>query len=70
MTQADYAESWAWVHLLLETSPQRLQILRGYLQSLRTAHSAEPLAAQLRRVDPEFQQHAVDHVAALAQSLR
>ena len=27
MTQIDYAESWAWVHFLLETTPQRRQLL-------------------------------------------
>ena len=28
MTQNEYAESWAWVHFMLETSPDRLQIVR------------------------------------------
>jgi hypothetical protein len=70
MTQAQYAQSWAWAHFLLETSPQRLQILQGYLQSLTKSQTAEPLSAQLHRGDPQYQQELVDHLAVLRQTLR
>jgi hypothetical protein len=70
LTQAEYAESWAWVHFLLETSPARLEMLRGQLQALVKSQSAEPLSEQLRRGDPQYPQKLRDHVAVLAQSLR
>jgi hypothetical protein len=70
MTQSEYAQSWAWTHFLLESSPQRLQILQGYLQALSQSQVAEPLSARLRRVDVGYQQGVVDHLAVLRQSLR
>ena len=44
MQQADYAESWAWVHLLLETIPQRRELLQGYLRNLRREGTPEALS--------------------------
>jgi hypothetical protein len=66
MTQRDYAESWAWVHFLLETEPARRDLLRGYLQSLRAQATAEPLSSQLRQGVPHPEQALIDHVAYLA----
>ena len=31
MTPRDYQESWAWVHLLLNTTPERRELLRDYI---------------------------------------
>ena len=42
MNQDDYAESWAWVHFLLESRPELASVLRGYLADLRCDSSAEP----------------------------
>jgi hypothetical protein len=70
MTQTEYAQSWAWTHFLLESSPERLQILQGYLKSLARSQAAEPLSAQLCRADSQYQQHAADYLAVLRQSLR
>jgi hypothetical protein len=47
MTQDDYAEAWAWVHLLLESRPECLDALRGYLADLRRDGAAAPLSARL-----------------------
>jgi hypothetical protein len=56
MSQADYAESWAWVHWLLETTPERLQLARDLLQSLRSSGAAPPLSVRLANTpDPEGQ---------------
>jgi hypothetical protein len=70
MTQADYAESWAWVHFLLEGSPERQEILRGYLRSLGKPGPREPLSAALRRVDPLYEQHLLEHLAVQRQTLQ
>lgn len=47
MTQEDYAESWAWVHFLLE-STDKSAILTSYLQDLRRGEPGEPLSARVR----------------------
>lgn len=43
----DYAESWAWVHFLLESTPAHLDLLRQYLADLRGNGPDQPLSAQL-----------------------
>jgi Protein of unknown function (DUF1570) len=70
MSQAEYAQSWAWVHFLLETSPERLEILRGYLQALAKSQAREPLWQQIKRTDPQCEQHLLEHLAVLRQSLQ
>lgn len=70
MTQIEYAESWAWVHLMLETSPERLHILRSYLQALVKGQKPASLADELARSDPRIGEKLVDHVTVLRQSLR
>jgi hypothetical protein len=70
LTQAEYAESWAWAHFLLETSPERLQILRAYLQTLAKTQQAQPLSDELRRADAEISQRLMVHLAELDHSLR
>jgi hypothetical protein len=35
MTPGEYREAWAWVHLMLRSTPQARQVLIGYLQELR-----------------------------------
>ncbi|HZZ80834.1 MAG TPA: hypothetical protein VFE62_20190 [Gemmataceae bacterium] len=47
MTPAEYRESWAWVHLMLRTSPQAKQALLSYLQDLRTNPNPGPLRPRL-----------------------
>ena len=70
MDQRDYAEAWAWAHLLLETTPERLQLIRTYLADLRSGDSLEPISSRLARLDPEMNQALLHHVAGLASSLR
>ncbi len=70
MTQAQYAESWAWVHLMLETSPARLQVVREYLQALIKGQPPPSLSERLARSDPRIAETLVDHLAMLRQTLR
>ncbi len=65
MTQADYAESWAWVHFLLETQPERRELLRDFLRALRKDGTAEPLSARLAAAVPRPEDALVAHLSTL-----
>ena len=65
MTQDDYGEAWAWAHFLMESRPERLEVLRGYLADLRRDGVATPISARLAgRIDhPEAA--LIEHVRNL-----
>ncbi len=67
LTQAQYAESWAWVHFMLQSRPERAVALRDYLAALRQKGVAEPLSARLARIDPDPAQALLGHVTELSQ---
>jgi len=52
MSQRDYAEAWAWIHFLLDSTPQRADLLRNHLARIRMTGSAPPLSRILADVDP------------------
>jgi hypothetical protein len=64
MRLEDYAESWGWVHFLLNTRPEYKDIFSGYLADLRHEGSTEPLLPRLERVldnpSREMAQHILD----------
>jgi hypothetical protein len=66
MTQLDYAESWAWVHLLLETTPERRILLQQHLATLRREGIAPPLSVRIRELGIEPQRTLVDYLQQLA----
>ena len=66
MTQIDYAESWAWVHLLLETDPDRRDLLVAYMRRLRQTGRPEPLSLELRGWEHPAHELLVEHLYALA----
>jgi|694.fasta_scaffold03636_17 hypothetical protein len=69
MSQDHYAESWAWVHWLLHTTPQRRRILQDYLADLRRDGRTAPLSARLAYYEGPTAQSAaslVAHVEELA----
>ncbi len=60
MTQQDYAESWAWVHFLLESTPRSSHLLTDYLADLQQGKSgslAELLNAQLASAEGALAEH-------------
>jgi len=65
MTQADYAESWAWAHFLLETGPERRALLNEYLLDLRRHGSVEPMSKRLGRCGGEPERAVVEHVSSI-----
>ncbi len=48
MTQLEYAESWAWAHFLLKTTPQRRWLLAAYLREIQHSGQTSPLAARVQ----------------------
>lgn len=67
MRRLEYAEAWAWVHLLLETEPARRELLRTYLANLRRDGAVEPLSNRLRAASLDNPQLLLDYVHWLAQ---
>ena len=65
LTQEHYAEAWAWIHWMLETSPERRDLLRNHLARLRITGSAPPLSEVLRAADPLCGHSLVEHLVSL-----
>jgi len=65
VTQEEYAESWAWVHFLLEGRPEHRAVLCKHLEQLRQSGSAPPVSARLRASLGEPEQALLAHVRGL-----
>ena len=70
MTQLDYAESWAWVHWLLETAPQRRTVLQNQLLLLRERGTMAPLSLELRKHEPAAERLLVEHLKSLSADMK
>jgi hypothetical protein len=68
MKQADYAESWAWVHMLLETIPQRRELMQNFLRTMRKDGPPEPLSVVVGRSMSTPDQVLVDHLTQLGKA--
>ena len=66
LTQIDYAEAWAWVHLLMETDPARRPLVQDYLAELRKGGPAPPLAPRVKGWFPQAEDLLVAHLRSLA----
>lgn len=55
MQQEHYAEAWAWVYFLLNSTPDRRELLTEYLAELREKGKAAPLSERLasRHIQPQ-----------------
>jgi hypothetical protein len=67
MTHEDYAESWAWAHFLIESRPETLDVLRGYLAELCRDGFAVPISARLKAM-PRSDAALVEHIKDLSKS--
>ncbi|MGO8751059.1 MAG: peptidase MA family metallohydrolase [Thermoguttaceae bacterium] len=65
MSQEDYAESWAWVHFLLEGGPQCQGVLQEFVAQLRRDGSASPVSDRLARLLGHPERALVDHLQNL-----
>jgi hypothetical protein len=65
MTQDDYAEAWAWIHWLMESRPEHLDVLRNYLADLRRDGATAPISARLAAVSSAPDAALLEHVGRL-----
>ncbi|MFH1924075.1 MAG: hypothetical protein ABIP48_29830 [Planctomycetota bacterium] len=65
MTQADYAEAWAWVHFFLESGPESRRALEQYLLDLRRDGTAEPVSERIGRHVAAPELALADHLRSL-----
>ena len=64
MNPAEYREAWAWVHLMLRSTPQARQVLIAYLQDLRNNSRPGPLRPRMEKaflsLDAALERHLND----------
>lgn len=65
MQRADYQEAWAWVHYMLQGTPDGPQVLTEYLQSLHEASHAPSFAGRMASELPDCSERLTVHVASL-----
>ena len=65
MQRADYQEAWAWIHYLLQGTPDGSQILTEYLKTLHAATHAPSFASRVLNDQPASGDRLTSHVAAL-----
>lgn len=63
MAPAEYRESWAWVHLMLDSQPEAKSVLVSYLQQLRTTATPGPLRPRLAAIYPVPEDALAKHLA-------
>ena len=66
LAQLHYAEAWAWVHFLLETTTERRRLMQGYLRRLRNEGAAPPLSQVLGSLPDTNAATLVAHLQSLA----
>lgn len=66
LSQDHYAEAWAWVHWLLDTTPERRALLETYLADVRRDPATPPLSLRLRHVSGDAASEVKGHVESLA----
>ena len=70
MSQIDYAESWLWAHLLMESTEDHLFILREYLSQLENFGEAISMNDLLNQMHEDLNDHLLAHLLALANELQ
>lgn len=70
MTQLDYAESWAWIHMLLEGGDEDRICLQRHLDAIRRSRADQSFASRVRDVHLDYERRLQAHLQQLAYSLR
>ena len=70
LTQSDYAESWLWVHFLLESKPEYRKLLQDQLARFRMTGKADPLSRHLQEIADDADSEIIDHLAKLGTKLK
>jgi tRNA A-37 threonylcarbamoyl transferase component Bud32 len=66
MRRSDYQEAWAWVHFMLNGSPQSKHVLLSYLKDLRTNPNPKPISKRLAVECPDYQELSMSYMSRLA----
>jgi hypothetical protein len=66
MNSPEYREAWAWVHLMLRSTPEAKKVLRNYLAQLKTNPNPGALAPRLAEVFPSPEEALRNHLLELA----
>jgi hypothetical protein len=66
MDQIEYAESWAWVHLLLNSRPEQKKALQEYLREVKQQGASQPLSARVAALWPRPEEIFASYVRHLA----
>lgn len=67
LKQVDYAESWLWIHYLLQDSEATRKLVQDHLARLRLSGHDEPLSRQVKRHLPDVEVKLVEHLKRLAE---
>ena len=65
MTQRDYAESWGWVHYMLQTSDDTANVLLQYLASLGSSKTPPKMLVSLEAAVPTYFNDVQAHVVLM-----
>jgi hypothetical protein len=65
LTQQDYAESWIWVHWILESDANLVGLLQNYLARLRITGEAPPFSRFLMERTTTPERSLVQHLQSL-----
>ena len=65
MQKADYQESWAWVHFLLNDSPETRLVLLTYIHELRSSATPSKLRERLESELPHAEERLLMHASTL-----
>jgi hypothetical protein len=68
LTSRDYAESWAWVHFMLNDSEQSAKVLLDYLTVLRSTRTPKRLMPGLEAAVPSYFNDMQTHVLKMQPS--
>ncbi len=66
MGAQDYAECWAWVRFLLDSTPERRELLQNYLARLRMSSKVKPLSEFLGEDEPRAAKQMLAYLRELA----
>jgi hypothetical protein len=69
MRQEHYAEAWAWVYFLLNSSPERRELLTEYLAELRAKGRVAPLSQRLAAQHIQPQRTLAEFIVTLKAQL-
>lgn len=72
LTQQDYAESWLWVHYLMESDPRLRKALQDQLARVRMSGQTASLTEQLERIleSDDLEGELVEHLSDLGEQVQ